>query len=324
MSLREGDRGVLVRELQTRLKAWHESCSSAFKLVVDGDFGPATADAVEAFQLAKGLYVDGIVGKMTAAALGMPTQADAPREPDPEFIGFKTVYGDVVPVEPGTHAGFRRVKLRADAADSFVALQSAVHAAGAAIPSSGGARPLSASVGSAQSASSWHLPGLAFDLWLPACYRATGPFLIEAEFDLAKERGRWRVFCRAEHGEERTVRAVVASTTFRGGVRVLRLETVDVVAKVIDFTALAASHGWHGIGPRRLAFRNAKRISPTVVETNGHSDALEGWHFQAAGLVPDGTTFGEALQAAYPIDTIERNLEQWAKVRGLRAGKDWL
>lgn len=39
-------------------------------LAEDGMFGPATENAVKAFQASKGLVVDGIVGEHTSAALG--------------------------------------------------------------------------------------------------------------------------------------------------------------------------------------------------------------------------------------------------------------
>jgi N-acetyl-anhydromuramyl-L-alanine amidase AmpD len=63
---RVGQDPALVRQLQTALKRWYS------KLVVDGDFGPATEAAVRDFQhLRPPLVADGIVGPATAAAIGL-------------------------------------------------------------------------------------------------------------------------------------------------------------------------------------------------------------------------------------------------------------
>lgn len=56
--------GAVVSHLQTRLNA------AGFTVDVDGKYGPATRAALNAFQQARGLRVDGIVGAKTAAALG--------------------------------------------------------------------------------------------------------------------------------------------------------------------------------------------------------------------------------------------------------------
>lgn len=58
---RLGDRGADVRAIQAALRLQP----------VDGIFGPATDAAVKAFQKANGLVVDGIVGRMTKAELGI-------------------------------------------------------------------------------------------------------------------------------------------------------------------------------------------------------------------------------------------------------------
>lgn len=62
--LRRGAKGDAVRRLQQRLVA------SGARLAVDGDFGPGTEKAVRAFQSARGLQADGVVGPRTWAALG--------------------------------------------------------------------------------------------------------------------------------------------------------------------------------------------------------------------------------------------------------------
>jgi peptidoglycan hydrolase-like protein with peptidoglycan-binding domain len=62
--LRVGSRGPEVEALQQQLAAAGHECA------VDGQFGPRTHAAVVAFQRARGLAADGVVGPMTWAALG--------------------------------------------------------------------------------------------------------------------------------------------------------------------------------------------------------------------------------------------------------------
>ena len=63
-SLKSGDTGAEVKALQQALN----TVGSA-TLKVDGNFGPATEQAVIAFQQANGLAADGVVGAKTAQAL---------------------------------------------------------------------------------------------------------------------------------------------------------------------------------------------------------------------------------------------------------------
>lgn len=63
--LRNGSKGEEVKTLQTMLSAKGYKGKNGKALTVDGDFGSNTDYAVKAFQKAKGLSVDGIVGKNT-------------------------------------------------------------------------------------------------------------------------------------------------------------------------------------------------------------------------------------------------------------------
>lgn len=65
-TLRRGSRGELVKKVQTRLKKW-----GFYNGAVDGIYGQKTESAVKAFQRRNGLTADGIVGKKTAAAMGI-------------------------------------------------------------------------------------------------------------------------------------------------------------------------------------------------------------------------------------------------------------
>lgn len=58
-SLRKGDKGASVRELQALL------IKTGGKLTADGDYGVATEKAVRVFQTANGLSADGVVGRQT-------------------------------------------------------------------------------------------------------------------------------------------------------------------------------------------------------------------------------------------------------------------
>lgn len=62
-ALREGDEGVVVKELQRKLN------EHGARLYIDGEFGPATKRALVAFQRANNLEADGVVGPNTANKL---------------------------------------------------------------------------------------------------------------------------------------------------------------------------------------------------------------------------------------------------------------
>lgn len=70
-SYRMGSSGDQVKEIQQRLKDW-----GYYKGSVDGYYGAATQDAVIWFQRKHGITVDGIVGKQTAAKLGISLSGD--------------------------------------------------------------------------------------------------------------------------------------------------------------------------------------------------------------------------------------------------------
>ncbi len=67
-----GSRGNEVRNIQQRLKKWGYYFGS-----VDGIYGTATMKAVKKFQKNNGLKVDGICGKQTLEAIGLPTGSNS-------------------------------------------------------------------------------------------------------------------------------------------------------------------------------------------------------------------------------------------------------
>ena len=62
-ALRLGDQGSEVAEIQGRL------AMLGYDVVADGDFGPATADAIKDFQALNGMKPDGLIGPATFMAL---------------------------------------------------------------------------------------------------------------------------------------------------------------------------------------------------------------------------------------------------------------
>jgi len=68
--LKKGDDGVLVVQLQELLT------KHGFTCIADGDFGNGTEAKVKEFQQKKGLLADGVVGKISWNALGVPSAED--------------------------------------------------------------------------------------------------------------------------------------------------------------------------------------------------------------------------------------------------------
>lgn len=64
LEIKQGSKGNTVRSAQTLLRY-----RFGYQIAVDGDFGPATAQAVRSFQRDRGLGVDGIIGAKTWAKL---------------------------------------------------------------------------------------------------------------------------------------------------------------------------------------------------------------------------------------------------------------
>lgn len=70
--IRNGDEGTLVERVQTLLIARGYDCGGrkfSGREYPDGEYGPATEAAIRDVQLAHGIYIDGIVGERTMAAL---------------------------------------------------------------------------------------------------------------------------------------------------------------------------------------------------------------------------------------------------------------
>lgn len=63
MNYKRGSRGEMVRQIQKAL------AGAGLRVIVDGNFGPITEEAVKEFQIKKGIKADGIVGPATLALL---------------------------------------------------------------------------------------------------------------------------------------------------------------------------------------------------------------------------------------------------------------
>jgi peptidoglycan hydrolase-like protein with peptidoglycan-binding domain len=103
--LRQGSKGPRVREIQGLLN----SKGARPRLGVDGDFGPLTDTAVRAFQTAKHLPVDGVVGPKTWSALhnrnSQPKATVAPRGHDPfDLADLAKFFRDLVTPAPAPAA----------------------------------------------------------------------------------------------------------------------------------------------------------------------------------------------------------------------------
>jgi len=75
-TLKLGDTGEEVRQLQIKVAGWASDSPQETCLVVDGDFGLQTEAAVKRFQSSYGLTVDGVAGQQTHDQLNLLEDAD--------------------------------------------------------------------------------------------------------------------------------------------------------------------------------------------------------------------------------------------------------
>ena len=100
--LRMGDQGAEVAEVQGRL------ASLGYDVVADGDFGPATADAIKDFQTLNGIQADGLIGPTTYMALLGKDMPDISRgssyisrriiSTSMQYMGVPYVFGGTSPI----------------------------------------------------------------------------------------------------------------------------------------------------------------------------------------------------------------------------------
>ncbi len=83
-----GSKGKEVTEIQKRLKAW-----GYYSGTVDGKYGYLTYQAVRYFQSRNGLKVDGVAGKATLYALGLPTGTTSTTNKDLDLMA-RMIYGE--------------------------------------------------------------------------------------------------------------------------------------------------------------------------------------------------------------------------------------
>ena len=100
--LKEGTEGPRVRDLQTQLTALGYTGKDGKPLTADGEFGANTKHAVEAFQKAHGLVVDGKAGKTTLAELASAKANPLVSETTHANHGLYTAIGQQLPA--GTKA----------------------------------------------------------------------------------------------------------------------------------------------------------------------------------------------------------------------------
>lgn len=86
---KQGSTGQVVKSIQTKLKNWGYYTGS-----VDGIFGSKTTAAVKYFQRRNGLKVDGIVGKQTAAAMGINLTGSSSSVSGDAYLLARIIYGE--------------------------------------------------------------------------------------------------------------------------------------------------------------------------------------------------------------------------------------
>lgn len=267
---------------------------------VDGVFGDKTESAVVQFQEEHSLYSDGIVGPNTWGMLhrALEISIDEQIQPindrgiEPERMEWVRVPADKY------RDGFDRFLLREDAAESYIKVRERVIEAGGVLTSSGARRALDAHVGASRSATSFHYTGRALDLFVGSGMenRARDPFVVTSDDDRY-----WRVFAKADGGEQMELSAVTYGSRNQGK---------SVSGRFIDLTDLFAKEGFKRIRARRSFF------------TGGNWLGAEWWHFQYENGLEHGiSTFGDELLKVYSEEQLN-GTPPW-RFRNRLFGVDW-
>ena len=267
---------------------------------IDGDFGRKTENAVIQFQEEHQLYADGVVGPTTWAALHHALTIHNEEQTQPLLTGaLPGERMDWVRVPADKYRdGYDRFFLRKDVADAYLTIRDEVVEAGGILTSSGARRSLSAHVSASRSATSFHYTGRALDLMVGSGMenRARDPYVIVPEDDRY-----WRVYVRAEGGEQRELNAVTYGSRKQGKI---------TSGKFLDLTALFEQAGFKRIRARRSFF------------TGGTWLGAEWWHFQyETGLEKGVSTFGDELLKVYREDQL-RSTPPW-QYKDRIFGVDW-
>ena len=284
--LRKGSKGEAVRNLQSALNAMGYDAGAA-----DGIFGKGTESALEDWQLDAGLYPDGVFGPVSLGKMSKTyanhgivlEKMPEPTKASGEMLSWVSCKTDV-----WNDKGYATCTLRSDVAEDYKRLTEKLHALGAIMTTAGGRRGLSGKASPSRSRTSMHYLGRAFDLALPSGMQnpKKDPYVIVQREDDPR---RFVVWARCESTEvpEKTLMGMRCST--RGGKTFLT--KVEVTDRFVNFTELAAEHGFTPIRARRSFLRG------------GRYTGAEWWHFQwEKGLEKGRTTFGSELLRVYPED----------------------
>jgi len=192
--------------------------------------------------------------------------------------------------------------LRSDVAALYLDFYNEVHDNAGVITSSGSIRDLSVVAGPGQSATSMHYTGIALDV-----YTNSGMTKLAADAYIVERVGsrRWQVWNKvaAPNGSARQMNAVIYNTNTKS----TSMQAVN--ASVIDFTAIAAKHGFANIGSRGCF--PAQYI------------CAEWWHFQCEQvLVPYISQFGAELLTIYSAAKLTANAPIW-QARKKIYKRDW-
>ena len=244
------------------------------RLATDGNFGRMTHDALRAFQAAHGLVTDGVFGPASFRALrGL-------WPPNRLATGQTRLPADA------WDKGFDTHSLRArDAAHYYRAMYDEAKAHGILVTSSGSLRGLNADVSTGRSATSLHYLSIAFDLFIGSALAnpETDPYVCQLV------NGRWVVWARVYDlsapnapKADMEIRNPITLQARRQG------RAKPAVGRFVNFTELAARHGFTGIPPWKTFLDGGSFIT------------AEWWHFQNEWcLMPGFSTLGGELALVY-------------------------